>query len=26
VGALGLLAYGFRALIGKERGFYSEVS
>ncbi len=24
VGALGLLAYGFRALIGKERGFYSE--
>ncbi len=25
VGALGLLAYGFRALIGKERGFYSEV-
>jgi hypothetical protein len=26
VGALGLLAYGFRALIGKERGFYSEAS
>ena len=25
VGAFGLLAYGFRALIGKERGFYSEV-
>jgi hypothetical protein len=25
VGALGLLAFGFRALIGKERGFYSEV-
>lgn len=25
VGALGMLAYGFRALIGKERGFYSEV-
>jgi hypothetical protein len=25
-GALGLLAYGFRALIGKEKGFYSEVS
>jgi len=24
VGALGLLAFGFRALIGKERGFYSE--
>jgi len=26
VGALGLLAYGFRALTGKERGFYSEAS
>ncbi|HIH88473.1 TPA: hypothetical protein HA344_04585 [Candidatus Bathyarchaeota archaeon] len=26
VGALGLLAYGFRALIGKEKGFYSEAS
>jgi hypothetical protein len=25
VGALGLLAFGFRALIGKEKGFYSEV-
>jgi hypothetical protein len=23
VGALGLIAYGFRALLGKERGFYS---
>jgi len=26
VGALGLLAYGFRALLGKERGFYSEAA
>ena len=26
VAAFGLLAYGFRALIGKERGFYSEAS
>jgi hypothetical protein len=23
VGALGLIAYGFRALLGKERGFYA---
>jgi len=26
VGALGMLAYGFRALLGKERGFYGEVA
>ena len=26
VGALGLMAYGIRALIGKERGFYSEAA
>jgi hypothetical protein len=26
VGALGLLAYGFRALLGKETGFYGEFS
>ena len=25
-GALGLLAYGFRTLLGKERGFYGEVA
>lgn len=25
-GAFGLLAYGFRALLGKERGFYAEVA
>jgi hypothetical protein len=25
VGALGMLAFGFRALLGKEKGFYSEV-
>jgi len=23
VGALGTIAYGFRALLGKERGFYA---
>jgi hypothetical protein len=23
VGALGMIAYGFRALLGKERGFYA---
>jgi hypothetical protein len=23
VGALGLIAFGFRALLGKERGFYA---
>jgi hypothetical protein len=23
VGALGLISYGFRALLGKERGFYA---
>ncbi len=26
VGSLGMLAYGFRALLGRERGFYGEVS
>ena len=26
VGAFGMLAYGFRALLGKERGFYGEVA
>jgi hypothetical protein len=26
VGAMGLLAYGFRALLGKEKGFYAEVA
>lgn len=26
VGALGMLAYGFRALLGKERGFYAGVA
>lgn len=26
VGALGMLAYGFRALLGRERGFYGEVA
>jgi hypothetical protein len=26
IGAMGMLAYGFRALLGKERGFYGEVA
>ena len=26
VGAMGMLAYGFRALLGKEKGFYAEVA
>jgi len=26
VGAFGMLAYGFRALLGKEKGFYGEVA